>query len=314
MLVEARKRFFMRHQLRLRAYRKNGEPLRLFRDDDTIDLYTVVKAAVAAGRAELVLKQKDIVTLTKVTYVEERKMVVLLFRRSDPDASPPVFEHVRTKKLRKSDKRGDEGMAVSAHVFIRTSSISDAATPTYHAIVEEMPGLGRTYMEKLLSEIVSAHTYSYTDRHGEEKQTHTLLELLGLKAESLGNAMRESTVQNITLVRPGSLAGLDTEGMAVPRDQRMKVLLRATPEKTIDVLKKIIPWAKQNNWKDILVRVDMPEERSRVVSVARSADASDVLFVRSEQVTVVKDLDLCTDDCNPQLVEEAEKIFLRERL
>jgi hypothetical protein len=71
---------------------------------------------------------------------------------------------------------------------------------------------------------------------------------------------------------------------------------------------------KKSDWKDVLVRVDMPENRSRVVSIARDADAADVLFIRSEQVEVNNELDPCTANVNEELVAKAIEMFTRDGL
>ena len=94
----------------------------------------------------------------------------------------------------------------------------------------------------------------------------------------------------------------------------MRVILRAKPEQTLGILTRLIPWAKKTDWKDVLVKVDMPENRSRIVSIARDADAADVLFVRSEQVKVKNELALCTENVNEELIAKAIEIFTRDGL
>jgi hypothetical protein len=94
----------------------------------------------------------------------------------------------------------------------------------------------------------------------------------------------------------------------------MKVILRSKPEQTLGILNRLIPWAKKSDWKDVLVRIDMPEKRSRVVSIARDADAADVLFVRSEEVDVINELAPCTEKINEELVAKAIELFARDGL
>jgi hypothetical protein len=186
------------------------------------------------------------------------------------------------ENLRRADKSADEAVAVSAHLFVHLDEIADTAHPSSHAILEEVPGLSRTFIQYLISDVLRHEKYKFIDRHGEEKETYTLLDFHGLKSEKFGTALKQSTVPYVTLIQPGSLGGVDTEGLAVPREQRMKVILRSKPEQTLGILNRLIPWAKKSDWKDVLVRIDMPEKRSRVVSIARDADAADVLLVRSE--------------------------------
>jgi hypothetical protein len=113
----------------------------------------------------------------------------------------------------------------------------------------------------------------------------------------------------VTLVRPGSVTGLDVEGLVVPREQRMKLLIRATPEHTLGVIEKIQSWMKKHEWAKLLVEVSMPENRTRMVALAREADAADVLFVRSVPIDVPTRLEACTDVINEELVSKALELF-----
>jgi hypothetical protein len=59
------------------------------------------------------------------------------------------------------------------------------------------------------------------------------------------------------------------------------------------------------------VQIETEDKRYRVVDIARSADAADVLFVHSELVTTEKPLNQCTDKINEELVEHAKLIFAK---
>ena len=112
-------------------------------------------------------------------------------------------------------------------------------------------------------------------------------DLSGLKSEKVSGALKgKSVVPNITLVRPGNIAGLDTEGLVVAREERMKLIVRAEPMQTLAVIKKIQTWMGKHNWPKMLLEMDLPEDRRRLVALAREADAADILFVRSEPVDV----------------------------
>src|ERR1700730_17681641 len=127
-----------------------------------------------------------------------------------------------------------------------------------------------------------------------------------------GIATGQAHVSSVTLVRPGNVEGLDTAGLVVAREERMKLLIRAEPEKTLGVIKKIQNWMKTHDWKDAVVEVDMPENRKRLVSIAREADAADILFVRSEPIDVGNPLDPCTDKINEELVARAKTMFAKD--
>ena len=311
MLLDKHARFFVRHQLRFKACRDQGAALSFLSPTD-LDVIDVLKKAIAAGKADLVIRAGDTVRLTKVDVREADNIAVLLFRRSDPAATTPIFEHPKTKRLRRSDKQPDEAIAVSAHLFVHLPKIADVAHPSYYAILEEVPSLSRTYIHDLIANILRDEKYLYTDRRGEEKQTYSVPDIHGVKSERVNNALTNSTVHCVTLVRPGQLNGLDTEGLMVPRDQRMRVILNVKPEGTLAALKKLTGWAREHSWEDVLVQFDLPDDRSRTVSIAREADAADVLFVKSELIDVSTPLDACTETINEELVKKAKELFAKD--
>jgi len=182
--------------------------------------------------------------------------------------------------------------------------------PSYHAILEEVPGLSRTYIQLLLKDILKDAKYNYADRRGEEKETYALVEFQGVPSERVGGALRgDSVVPFVTLVRPGDIHGLDTEGLVVARDQRMKLVLRARPDQTLRVLRNIQAWMEHHNWPKLLVEMDMPENRTRRIELTRQADAADVLFVRSVLVNVGNRLEACTAEINDDLARAARDLF-----
>jgi hypothetical protein len=312
MLLAPYSRFFLRHQLRFRTPYDHGVPMS-FIDAKYLDVREILEEAIKKNKASLVLKNNDVVRLTTMDVRPKDKIAVLLFRRSDPEAATPIFEDESTRKLRKSDKRPNEAIAVSAHMFVRIGAIEDAAHPTYQAILEEVPGLSRTYVHTLLHDIVKDVRYEYTDKRGERKETHTLVEFHGQKSEKIGGALKgQSIVPSVTLIRPGNVKGLDVEGLVVPREQRMKLMIRAKPAQTLGILKKIQAWMKDHDWPKLLVEMHMPEERTRLVELAREQDAADILFIRSVPIDVKTPLEACTDAINEELVAEAQALFAED--
>jgi hypothetical protein len=307
MLLAPFSRFFLRHELRFRTPYGHGVPLP-FRSKDHLDVEDVLQSAITESRAHLVLSNNDIVRLTTLDVRPRQNIAIFLFRRSDPDAATPIFEHSKTRRLRQSDKGPDEAIAVSSHLFVHLGAITDATHPTYSAILEEVPGLSRSYVQALFHDVVKDKKYLYTDRRGEEQETYTLVEFHGLKSEKVSGALSgDSVVPSVTLVRPGNVTGLDTEGMVVPREERMKLIIKAKPEQTLGLIKKIQAWMKVHDWPKFLIEMEMPENRRRLVGLAREADAADILFVRSVPVEVKTRLAACTDVIN----EELERRMLR---
>lgn len=202
MLLDRHSRFLLRHRLRFRAERNHGVPLP-FQAQNGHDVEHALQDAITAGRARLVLRNQDVVALTRVEVRPRTGLAVLLFRRSDPNAATPIFEHQRTRRIRRADKADDEAVAVSAHVFVKLEELG-GGHPTYRVIMEEVPGLGRSYIHHLIADILRNTTYLYTDRHGERKETYTVMDFHGIKSDSIGgvNGRGRCAARSIGSARP----------------------------------------------------------------------------------------------------------------
>ena len=308
MIVSPFERFFLRHDVTLRTPYDHGAPVKLLSDNPKeIDLEDIINRAIADDRAKLVLKNKDVVRITKLEIRRDLGLAVMLFRRSDPDASTPMWEDQTTRAIREADRHENDALTVSCHLFIELAT-KGGPHPTHRAILEEIYGLGRTYVHTIIGDLLRAHKYTYKDRRGQDKETNTVVDFDGVKSESLNKAVGQgSEIEYIELVRPPDVKGLDTEGLAV-RDERMKLYLRTSPERALLTINRVKKWSEKE-WKDVRVRINMPEHRSRMVSVARVQDAADVLFVRAVPVTVQKPLKPCTETVNEELMGKALEVF-----
>jgi hypothetical protein len=308
-IISPLKRFFVRNLVSVRPYRKRGLPLNLLERGDEIDVMHVLKSGIAAGQAEIFLSNSDIVKMTSCAVNESKNVASFLFRRSDPGASAPFFEDPKSRALRKSNKQPDEAVAVSAHLFVSLEPLTGAALPTYRAIREEIPTLGKSYLESLMQHLLREHTYNYTDRNGEVKETHSIIEITGVKSRNLSDALKDSSIQQVVLSRMGSLGGLDSDGLICPREETFRLHVKASPDNVSLTFARIRSFAKVNNWDDVVVRVKFPENRSRNVALDRDADAAEAFFVRAEQIDVRTPLEVCTDTINEELLDHAVQLL-----
>jgi len=307
MLLDAFSRFFLQFDLVVKPYRNNGLPLPFMGDGKTLDIEDILTQRVAAGKAKIVIRKDDVAQITKIDVRPQDKIAVLLFRRSDPAAATPVFEHRKTGALRRAHKDVDEAVSVSSHMIVHLDP-QPGAHNRYRTIIEEVPGLGRTYMEAILAEALRNAKYSYKDHRGDEKETYSLIDFQGVKSEGLSNALKKGSLSFIELVRPATIQGLDTEGVLAPKEERLRIAVKAQAE-GLKLIERVRAWAKANNWDDVRVRINMSDDRSRVVTIAREEEAADILFVRAEQVRVTRPLDPCTDKINEELVKKALEVL-----
>jgi hypothetical protein len=311
MLLSQKSRFYVRNQFSLRPQRGQGAGLPLLADDDTMDFASIVEGHVKAGTASFDLKLNDTMRITKIEARPKDGMLVLLFRRRDEEASTQVLEHKVTGKLRSPTKAPEEAPAISCHLFINLAE-TKTPHPTHRALLEEVPGIGRTYVQKSLQRLVRPVVYGYTDRKGRQRETYTLPTLDGIPSETLGSAVKGGGINYVELVRPPRLDGLDTEGL-IPHLERMRLSVRAEHSGPMSMVQRIRAWANDHDWADMRVQVETSDDRTRVVQIARGADAADVLFIRSELVGTQAALAQCTDQINDELVGHARRLFAKDQ-
>jgi hypothetical protein len=305
MLLGSRERYLIRHEIGFKPQRDKGAGLDLI-SEESEDVIGVIRDAIENGTALMEIKDDDVVKLTKVDVNKRTGLVTLLFRRSDPDGSVPVFENRQDDTLRSADKADHEAEAVSAHLFIRIVKVP-GQHPTYRAALEEVPGLGRTYVQQLLKSILREAKYEYEDHRGETGETYSVVTFGGIPSETVGTAMRGGGMNYVELVRPPRLDGLDTHGM-LPREERLRISIKPADRRNMDLIGRLRDWAAQNEWQKVRVQVKSGE-RTKVVDVAREADAADVLFVKSELVKVRTSMKSCTDTINKELSAVARNLL-----
>lgn len=308
MLIKSNSRFFVRHELLLKAQRDRGVPLPLL-DDDEVDVLTYLRLATKAGTATHVLEKDDVIELTKVDIREKDNIAILLFQRSDPDAPPPVFANKKKKTLRQVEKEADEAEAVSAHLFLSLDGADEDGIWRFRAIMEEVPGLGRSYMHAVIADVLRVSRYTYEDDRGAEHETYTIPTFHGVKSEKIGKALQDGVISFVELVRPPDVSGLDTSGL-IPRPERMRLSLKTqSMQNSLNIIKRVQGWLGKHHWKDMRVQVKTGDNRSRLVAVARTEDAADVLFVHAVEVTTNKPISQCSEKVNEELVALAKKMF-----
>lgn len=302
-LIDKHHRFFVRHNISFRPRNKRAPALEFLTDGDKVDVRTLINKAIADDRAKLEIRKDDEVRLTKLDVRSD--VAIFLFRRCDPLAAAPVLENIKTRKLRAVRMGQDEFPAVSAHLFVNLKMRRNPF-PTYSALMEEVPGLGRTYMHHVLHNVISDYRYSFKDKK-KQKETYSLLDFEGVPSEKVEDALKGSEVPYVELIRPGHIPGLDN-AYVQPREQRMKLMIRAdTPNKIMKAINDIKDWMVE--WSEMRVRLDLPEDRSRLIPIARTQDAKDILFIRSIEVTTRGELPAATDTINEELVSKARAIF-----
>jgi hypothetical protein len=308
MLIQAWSRFFIEYELVLKAGKGKGHPLRLIEEGQTLDVVSILESHAGRELGRIAMGgNDDWLSLTLVKPLPKDNVVVLIFRRDDPRASHQMYADLRAGSLRRSDKKSTEVVAVSAHLILSMENTGTHDRPKHKAVLEEMPGVPKTSMQALLNQVLKSEKYEYTDRRGEPQMAYCSVELRGFPSETVENAMKDSTIPGVTLVKPAKIEGLDFGGVIVPKEEKVRLALRPTKE-PISILDRIVKWAREHNYEDYRVEIDMPNHRRRVVSL-RDEDAASALFVRSVPVDLKKPIDPCSAVVIDELVTHAKGIL-----
>ncbi len=174
--------------------------------------------------------------------------------------------------------------------------------------MEEVQGLGSSYMKLLLDETIRIEEYDYVDSRGVQSKTATKVDFYGVKSHNLEAAVTKSGFDFIELVKNPDLSGLDTEGLNV-RPERLKIYPKNRGGGGAKAaLGRVFGWAREHGWQDVSVQVRL-NEKTKVVKVGRDEDAATTLFVKADLIRVGSDIPACSDKVNEELTAAAMKLL-----
>ena len=231
----------MYQELELRPRRGQGAALELIGSDDLPSFLTLVDTAIGTERAVHEIREGDRIRLEKRHLPASADILTLIFSRGNINVSDPQFQNIDTNKVWSAKKTERDAAIRSCHLFIRVEKINSRQHPTYKALLEEVPGLGRTYIQSLLNSITAAYEYDYDPGHGDPKQTATQTQLLAVKNKSVGDGKDGATIDTIELVREPETDGLDpTLIEAKPEVLPLRVKAGASPKKVMEAVRNYI--------------------------------------------------------------------------
>jgi len=127
----------------------------------------------------------------------------------------------------------------------------------------------------------------------------------GIKSATLEDSLKKGHINYLTLIRPADPSLVDAEGIFHPQEQRMKIKIDKTTldnKGLFDKLSDYFKSAQDKGWEHFDVDVTFENDRHRTIKVERDQAAQEVLFVKAEEVTVTKELSLCTTTIVDELV------------
>ena len=300
-------RFLVLHDLAFRTKRGKGAPLRLIREvGDENDVEQVLEQAFRGGKAEVKIKDDDVIELSRLSFRRDQGVAILLLQRGDPEGITPMFKHRKTKEVRPSDRTEDDLIAHSCHIIIKLEP-EKINPPTYRVAIEETVGISKTYISSFFRHVLAAAPYTSNDRRGEEVEAVCTSDLNGHPSESVEEAMHQGVIRQVQLIKPGELEEFDSEHVEVNsiiQQLKIKGKGKAAMDALIDI------WNKNRaNWSEMRVQVQSLEKKSRIIHIDREEDAAQALFVKSEFVPLAKKIDVCCAEIHEDLVLKARAIL-----
>jgi len=313
MLLGKFSRFVKRYDLAFKARHKGAARLNLVDKDGQPSVLNALHRAIRNNKATTLTANGDEVELLLAVYDEKQQVVILLFHRASPNAADPMYRRKTQNReitVRAATKAADEEQSLSAHFVISTKPL---AAGRYKSALEEVPGISIGAIEPIISQALREYPYDYNDKRGRSAETYTTIKSTGVKSATLADSLKRGQLNFITLIRPADPNIVDGDGLFHPIDQRMKIRIDKTfIDKTfIEKMDDFLKGAKDEGWEHFDVDVTFDNERHRTIKVERDEAAQDVLFVKSEEVSVTKELPLCTTAIIGELVDQIIVVMKR---
>lgn len=311
MFLEKYSRFVRIYNLLLRPRHSTDATLPLHAAASSFSISDALNTKIKIEDAFEVAPNGDIIELVKAEYVAREKCLVLLFHRASPDAADPAYRRKIAAKtgstisIRRATKDADEHQSVSAHLVIK-----DMNSPRgYPSALEEIPGLSMSSIRPIIIRALQDYPWTFK-RKNKNIETYTTFRAEGVKSETLSRALERGEINFVKLSRPAAPDFVDADGAFEPTTEtmRLRVKTEITGRNWRSKFDELLKGAKEAGWKDFSVDIDLEDKRHKTVKIEREAEAKEILFVRSEQISVAKELSPCTEKINPAVVKKLAEL------
>lgn len=310
MFLEKHSRFFRKYEFRFSPRHKKAAYLPLHADGSNYNVAEALSQILDTPDASEEQPNGDVVELIEVSPLPTQGVVVLLFHRASPNAADPTYRRKAKSSLttRVAAKEPGEEQSVSAHVII---GIKELSKGTYSAVLEEIPGMSMGVLRPIIAQALNKYPYEFRDKKGNVAETYCTFKPLGVKSETITNALKTGRLKTVTLVRPARPGFVDADGIFEPLMETMKMRIRGDFDNKTwgDKFKALAGSAKAEGWEDVTVDIDLGDRRSRTVKLDRDEEAKEILFVRSIQVGLRNALPVCSTAIQPELVSKAISVM-----
>lgn len=267
-------------------------------------------AAHETGQAvQLIANETAAIRIRDIEIDRANEILFVLFNYADKNATDPVFENLETGDLRTEPKLDGEGVAVSAHMAIDLRP-SEVGMPSYRALLEDAPGIGRSKIEPFLTYLYRmGHRIQWEAPDGSVKNCRPLFDITGRASDTLRNDLREGRLSMIELVqhRPEG-DGFDEEGAVIEevRTIKLSVAPNSVGDAAMELINRVRGRGQAMGYPNMKIRWTHGRQKSAEFGTARE-DAGDVLVYKTTKITSEDPLSQCDE-----LIRENSRTALRE--
>jgi hypothetical protein len=244
------------------------------------------------------------VRLIDVRVKPNQNAAILLLQYADTRGADPVFADLKKGTLRSEHKLEGEGVAISAHLAFKIAK--NASNDLYSAILEDVPGVGRTILEPFLrSAFRNASSYKFKGKNGNELKTWPVVTLVVKQSEELGKSLLHGGyITSVEVTKYTAVAGFDEIEHIEEKATTTKIKIEGRPsgEQAKALLNKIMVFANQKGYFDMRVKWMTSHKQGKQVNLGTArADAGDALYGRVERVSFSQQLPQCADKISDEM-------------
>lgn len=243
--------------------------------------------------------------------------LTLLLQLADGTASDPTFAHMETGASRTEVKRDGEGIGVTAHLLISSTSIKGRATNEYLAILEEVPGINVGVVSSALTSIIKSES-ELTFLHPETKTTKGYRPIINVEhnaKSNLSDYLGSGILAGVTFVEQQINEQLDDAGEIVEFEHKTLFKVpKTTGERALEVIQTISD--KFRTKKNGLLRITIKDRnnRQKTVSIMSDTDARAAkIHSLNKKVSIDPAISQCQEELHLGLVQKMRN-WLDERM
>lgn len=272
---------------------------------------------------------RETLSIRQIEIDDKNNAAILLIIHTDPNVPNAVYSNPEEGTSRIIEKEPGESGEYGTHAIISLDHV-EGRPDSYLTVIEKVPALGRTNIERLLNAILNDQyktnemTFTCDDRTGKQNRDGTpkrvafrpLLRFAGHPSESFINDLEQGVLNGLTLVHAVQETPLGSRPYLIRDNMRLKVRVKkdSVVENLWEDLKQALG-LEAKEWEEARIDFTTPEGLSAKITVDTNTgnvlDEAYVKTVRLKEITPL--LDHSSKEIVSHLVALMMEQFLAKR-